>query len=223
MYKRQILNLILDPLFIFGLGLGISGAAIATLISQCISFSILLSMFLRGKSVLTVSIHRVSFKGHDYWMIVKTGFPSLCRQGLASVATVALNVNAAVYGDAAVAAMSVVGRLFMLVMSVMLGFGQGFQPVVGYNYGASRFDRVRQAFSFAAKVAVIVLTSLAVLLFVFAPNLIMLFTKDDQTVIEIGAFAARAQAVALPLQTLITLSNMLFQSTGQSGWATLIA
>lgn len=218
-----ILNILFDPLFIFGFRLGISGAAIATLISQCISFSILLSMFLRGKSVLCVSIHSVSRKARDYWLIVKTGFPSLCRQGLASIATVALNVNAALYGDAAVAAMSVVGRLFMLVMSVMLGFGQGFQPVVGYNYGASRFDRVRAAFAFALKVGVTLLTTLAVLLFVFAPALITLFTKSDQTVIEIGAFAARAQAVALPLQTLITLSNMLFQSTGQSLWATLIA
>ncbi len=218
-----VLNLILDPVFIFVFGLGISGAAIATLISQCVSFGILIFMFLTGKSVLKVSVKSVSRHITDYWMIVKTGFPSLCRQGLASIATVALNVNAAVYGDAAVAAMSVVGRLYMLVMSVMLGFGQGFQPVVGYNYGANRFDRVRQAFSFAIKVGAVVLSSLAVLLFIFAPSLIMLFTKDDQAVIQMGAFAARAQALALPLQAVITLSNMLFQSTGQSLWATLIA
>lgn len=126
-----VLNIGLDPLFIYTFGLGIAGAAIATLLSQCVSFAILLSCFLRRKSAVRLHIGQVSRKAEVYARIIKTGMPSFCRQSLASVATVLLNVNAAVYGDAAVAAMSVVGRIFMFVFSFMLGFGQGFQPVAG--------------------------------------------------------------------------------------------
>lgn len=136
-----VLNIGLDPLFIYAFGLGIAGAAIATLLSQCVSFAILLACFLRRKSAVRLHIGQVSRKAEVYARIIKTGMPSFCRQSLASVATVLLNVNAAVYGDAAVAAMSVVGRIFMFVFSFMLGFGQGFQPVAGYNFGAKRYDR----------------------------------------------------------------------------------
>ena len=133
-----VLNIALDPLFIFGFGLGIGGAALATLISQCISFCILLSFFLLHKSVVNISLFKISRHGMIYWRIIKTGLPSFCRQGLASAATVALNVAAAPYGDPAIAAMSIVGRIFMLILSAMLGFGQGYQPVIGFNYGEIR-------------------------------------------------------------------------------------
>lgn len=118
-----VLNMILDPIFIFGLNLGISGAAIATLVSQCISFSILLSWFLRKKSTTKLHIKNVSRKISTYLLIIKTGLPSLCRQSLASIATITLNVNASVFGDSAVAAMSIVGRIFMFTMSAMIGLG----------------------------------------------------------------------------------------------------
>ncbi len=218
-----VLNIALDPVFIFVFGLGTGGAAIATLLSQCVSFCIMLSFFLRGKSVVRLSIRRVSRQFSTYFSIVKTGLPSFCRQGLASASTVALNVNAAAYGDPAVAAMSIVGRIFMFVFSAMLGFGQGYQPVVGFNYGAQKYGRVRQAFRFSVTVGLVILASLGLIGFLFAPQIMALFRRDDLAVIEIGAFALRAQCVALLFQPVITISNMTFQVLGQSLQATFIS
>lgn len=131
-----LLNIVLDPIFIFTFHLGIAGAAIATILSQIISFLILLSCFLRHKSLLHLGFRNISWKWEDHFQrSSKLVCPLFFRQGLASIATVMLNVNAAVYGDAAVAAMSVVGKVFMLILSVLIGFA-GYQPVVGFNYGA---------------------------------------------------------------------------------------
>ena len=218
-----ILNIALDPLFIFVFHLGIAGAAIATLISQCSSFCILLSFFIRGKSIVRLRLRAVSRTPGTYWMIVKTGLPSLCRQGLASAATVALNVNAAAYGDAAVAAMSVVGRIFIFILSFMLGFCQGFQPVAGYNYGAGKFERVKTAFWFTLAVGAALLSVMAAVGFLFAPHVIALFRENDPEVIFIGAFAFRAQCLELPIQPLIVITNVLLQSTGKNWQATLTA
>ena len=217
------LNIALDPLFIFIFGLGTGGAAIATLLSQCVSFCIMLSFFLFGKSVVRLGIRKVSRKFSTYFAIVKTGLPSFCRQGLASAATVALNVNAAVYGDPAVAAMSIVGRVFMFVFSAMLGFGQGYQPVVGFNYGAKMYDRVRQSFRFSILVGTVLLTVLGTIGFIFAPQIMALFRRDDLEVINIGAFACRAQCAALLLQPVMTISNMTFQVIGRSWQATFLS
>lgn len=218
-----VLNIALDPLFIFSFGLGISGAAIATLLSQCISFLILLSFFLRGKSLIHLNISNLSKQPKVYISIIKTGLPSLCRQGLASVSTVALNINAAIYGDAAVAAMSVVNRIFMLMLSVLIGFGQGFQPVVGYNYGAKQYDRVRQSIRFSIISGTVAMVILAVFGFIFAPSLMAIFRKDDAEVIAIGTLACRAQCIALMIAPLSTICNMLFQCTGKAALATFVA
>ena len=218
-----VLNIGLDPLFIYTFGLGIAGAAIATLLSQCVSFAILLACFLRRKSAVRLHIGQVSRKAEVYARIIKTGMPSFCRQSLASVATVLLNVNAAVYGDAAVAAMSVVGRIFMFVFSFMLGFGQGFQPVAGYNFGAKRYDRVRGATYFTMLVGTVLMSVLAAAGFLAAPGALALFRRDDAEVIAIGALALRAQCVVLPLFGVSTVTNMLLQVTGQSGQATFLS
>ncbi len=211
-----LLNIALDPLFIFTLNMGISGAAIATMISQVASFCILLFWFVRGKSLVHVRFSQAARHISVYWSIFKTGFPSLCRQGLSSIATVALNRSAAVYGDEAVAAMSIVGRIFMFVLSVMIGFGQGFQPVAGYNYGAGRKDRVKQAIRFCLIAGTLLLTALGAIGFIFAPEIMALFRKDDPKVIEIGAFALRAQCLVLPLSPLTVIGNMAFQALGRS-------
>ena len=135
----------------------------------------------------------------------------------------ALNVNAAVYGDAAVAAMSIVNRIFMLMLSVLLGFGQGFQPVVGYNYGARKFDRVRQSIRFSIGCGTVVMVILALCGFIFAPQLMAIFRKDDAQVIAIGTLACRAQCIALMTAPLSTICNMLFQCTGKAALATFVA
>lgn len=218
-----LLNIVLDPIFIFTFGFGISGAAIATLISQCISFSILLSVFITRKSTIRIKISNISRKPKEYFDILTLGTPSLCRHGLASMAAVALNVSASVYGDAAVAAMSIVGRTFMLVLSVMIGLGQGFMPVSGYNYGAKNYARVKEAFWFTVKAGLLVLSLTAILGFVFSNEIVSLFRKEDAEVIAIGSLAMRMQFAALVLQPLFVSANMLFQSTGYAVRATFLA
>ena len=158
-----------------------------------------------------------------YLLIIKTGLPSLFRQGLASIATVMLNVNAAVYGDAAVAAMSIVGKCFMLIFSSIIGFGQGFQPVVGYNYGAKKYARVREAFRFSLTVGIAMLFVLSVAGFLLAPQIMMLFRRDDPEVIAIGTFALRSQCISLAVMPVSVMTNMLFQSIGKYWTATLLS
>lgn len=218
-----LLNIVLDPIFIFTFHLGIAGAAIATILSQIISFLILLGCFLTHKSLLHLSFRNISWKWKDLSAIIKTGLPSFFRQGLASIATVMLNVNAAVYGDAAVAAMSVVGKVFMLILSVLIGFGQGYQPVVGFNYGAGCYKRVKQSFTFTTIVSFVMMGILAVAGFIFAPQVIQLFTKADAQVLEIGTYAMRAQCLALFIQPLGVIANMTFQSIGKPAEATFLS
>ena len=218
-----ILNIILDPIFIFVLKMGIAGAAVATLTSQCVSFLILFSMFLRGKS--TAQLRPGLFVPQfPRWFpqIFKSGGPSLSRQGLASLSTVALNVQAGVYGDAAVAGMSITGRIFMFVLAIMVGLGQGFQPVAGFCYGARRYDRVKSAYTFILVVGVVLLTGVGAVLFVWAPEIVSLFRKDPE-VITVGVAAIRYQALMMPILPLSVSGNMLFQSTGQARSATFLA
>lgn len=218
-----VLNIILDPVFIFVFNLGISGAAIATLLSQCISFTLLLLCFIKKKSTTKLHIKNVSKKIETYLLIIKTGLPSLCRQALASTATIFLNVSASFYGDSAVAAMSIVGRIFMFTMSAMIGLGQGFQPVLGYNYGAKKYDRVREAVFFTGKAGTVVMTSFAVIGFIFAEDIMKIFRKEDLEVVIIGAFAIKAQCLALPIHPMIVVSNMTLQIVGKSWQGTFLS
>lgn len=218
-----ILNCGLDPLFIFTFNMGIAGAAIATALSQLISFFILLFCFLQGKTLCKLGISKASRSRGIYLQILKNGFPSFCRQGLASISTVALNLNAAPYGDAAVAAMSIVGKIFMFIFSVTLGIGQGYQPVLGYNYGAKLYKRVREAFSLTLKANTAIMTAGGIGVFAVAPWLMKLFIADDPAVVEIGTKALRAQCVAMPFIPLGVMCNMTFQSIGKSGTATVLS
>ena len=217
-----ILNIILDPIFIYPLGMGIAGAGAATLLSQCVSLIILASFFLRGRSDLKVTPRLVSRSPRIYLDILKQGMPSFFRQGVLSVSTMALNYNAKLYGDAAVAAMAIVGKIFNFIQSIIIGFGQGFQPVLGYNFGAGRLDRVKQALVFSLRTCTIILTVAAVIGFLF-PIPIIAFFRDDQQVIDIGARAFQLQCVTLPLSAVLTFSNMLFQSLGKSFRASILA
>jgi putative MATE family efflux protein len=218
-----ILNCGLDPLFIFVFKMGIAGAAIATALSQCLSFSILLAAFLRGRTITQLGPARVARRAETYLGILKNGLPSLCRQGLASISTIALNVGAALYGDAAVAAMSIVGKVFMLIFSIVLGIGQGYQPVLGYNFGARRYGRVRQAFFFTLKFNCAVMTTCAIAGFMAAHALMRMFIANDPEVIRIGSTALRAQCLAMPLIPLGVMCNMTFQSIGESWTATFLS
>ncbi len=218
-----VLNIILDPIFIFTLKMETAGAALATLISQCVSFVLLLVMFIFKKSNINLSIRNVSFKLKTYGEIILTGMPSMSRQGLASVATVLLNTAANPYGDAAIAAMSIATKVAMLVMCVCIGIGQGFMPVAGYNYGAKRFDRVKKAFKFTITTDTIIMTALAIIIFAFAPIIMKVFRAEDAKVIEIGTVAMRAQCIALPLMATTIVTNSLLQSVGKSIMATILS
>ena len=218
-----ILNVILDPIFIFVFQMGISGAAVATALSQMVSFLILLSYFVMHKTTTRLGIHRIAKNPKIYFQIVKNGLPSFSRQGLASIASIMLNKQAMIYGDAAVAAMAIVTKIFQMMFSVLIGFGQGYQPVVGFNYGAGIMERVKKAMKFTLKVGTIGMTTAAVVLFVTAPHLLKLFISDDPAVMEIGTMALRAQAISMPLLPVGVVANMTFQSIGKAWRATMMS
>lgn len=218
-----VLNILLDPLLIHGFSMGIRGAAVATALSQLVSFLILLSYFVLGKTTTGLSFRKISKEPSTCLKIVKNGLPSFSRQGLASVASILLNKQAVLYGDAAVAAMAIVTKIFMLLFSVMIGFGQGFQPVAGFNFGAGKGLRVRKAIRFTLAAGTVGMSVAGAFLFFAAPWLMGLFVSADAAVMEIGIMALRAQAVSMPLIPLGTVANMTYQSVGKSLGATVMA
>lgn len=217
-----ILNIILDPIFIFTLELGVAGAAMATMISQGIGFFLLLIGSYQKENI---GIHIRNFQptSERYKELFRGGFPSLCRQGLASVATICLNQLAGGYGDAAIAAMSIVNRVGMFATSALIGFGQGFQPVCGFNYGAKKYHRVKEAYWFCVKVATVFLMLVSVIGLMFAPQVIAIFRKEDLEVIQIGTLALRAQCFSLPFMGFVILSNMMLQTIGKALKASVLA
>lgn len=242
MVSGGLLNLLLDPLFIFVFKMGISGAAIATLISQFTSFCILSSMFIFKKSAVEFHFASIARKVSVYTDIITTGLPSLFRQGMSSVSAIFMNIGAAKYGalltgftlsagtimtsaqtaDAAVAAMSISNRICMLLMSVAIGLGQGFQPVCGMNLGAKKYDRVRQAVSFLVKVTSVVMLILGGIVFATAPSIARSF-RDDPAVIYVAVTALRFSCCVLPFHSLIFGTNMLLQVAGVKVKATILS
>ena len=217
-----VLNIALDPLFMFVFGLGTAGAGIATALSQSISFCILLSMFLRGKTVSQFRLSAVTREARDFGRILLGGAPSFGRQGLNSIGGMLLNLAARGYGDAAVAGMSIVSRIFMFIISVAIGVGQGLQPVASFNYGARKYRRVRQAAIFTIETAFCMLVVLVGLCWVNGDALVRLF-RDDPAVTAVALPAFHYQCLAMLLQPIIVVANMTFQSVGASGRATFLA
>ena len=223
MMTGAVLNMALDPILMFGLEMGIAGAGLSTAISQFISWSILVSMFRRGKTETSLSMQQaLRASPMIFGNIMATGFPSLLRQGLHSLTTVVLNAQCAIYGDAAVAAMSIVSRLTFFTFSFALGVGQGFQPVSAYNYGAKRYSRIRQSYRFTIMAAESIIVAGVVILIVFAPELVRLL-RDDPSVVVIGKRALRLQALAYLLLPPCMVTEMLMQSTGYRLGASLLS
>lgn len=216
-----ILNMALDPLFIFGLQMGISGAALATVIGQFISFLLLL-YGIKASKCIPIRLRNVSLSSERLGEIAGGGLPSLFRQGLASVATMVLNIAANPYGDAAIAAMSVVSRITMFANSALIGFGQGFQPVCGFNYGAKKYRRVQEAFWFCVKVSTGALILIAIAGAFCSGGLVGIFRKDPE-VIEIGTLALRFQCLTLILNGWIIMNNMMMQTIGKTTYASVLA
>jgi putative MATE family efflux protein len=222
MVSGALINVGLDPLFIFVFGMGTGGAALATLLSQMVSFVLLLYGCTRGGNV-RINVRNFSPEFRFYREILRGGFPSLCRQGLAGAAAICVNQRAGVFGDAAIAAISIVHRVAMFALAGFTGIGQGFQPVCGFNYGAKRYDRVRAAFWFCFKVMSVPLLLLAALGAVFAPGIISIFRVNDPEVLRQGTLSLRLQCISVPFMGWITLCSMMLQTTGKAVPASVLA
>lgn len=210
-----ILNMIGDPIFMFAMHLGVAGAGLSTALSQFISWMVLLSMFMRGRTETHLGLSLALKTGPKALAdIAATGFPSLLRQGLNSFTTVLLNSRCALYGDAAVAGMSIVSRVIFFAFSVALGVGQGFQPVSAFNYGAGRYTRLRKAYRFTALLSTGMIIVGSVLLVSFSGSLIGLF-RDDPEVILVGSRALRLQALATIALPVCMTTEMMLQTTGR--------
>lgn len=215
-----VLNIAGDPILMFGLNMGIAGAGLSTCISQIIGFFVLLSMFLLHKTQCRLSVKLIVPKFLPE--IIGTGLPSLLRQGLNSLSTVVLNNCAAVYGDAAVAAMSIVSRVIFFTFSFALGVGQGFQPVCGFNYGAKKYDRLKTAFYFSVMLAEIIVVVISVGLILFPGEIVRIF-RDDNTVMEIGNRALVLQGIAQLFLPFCMITEMALQSVGKKLGASVLS
>ena len=222
MISGGILNLFIDPLLIFGCKLGIAGAAIATMIGQMTSFTIMAIIFVRDKSIVQLRIRYLGRKPKVYGNIVRMGVPTLFRQGMASLSSALLNVQAAPFGAAAVAAISIANKLYMLVRHIVLGIGQGFQPIAGYCFGAKRYSRVKRVFWVATAAATVICVSIALAVFFFREP-IMVWFRDDPEVVRIGSAMLRFLCVTIPLMGFSTYVNQLYQCLGFAAGATVLA
>lgn len=217
-----ILNIFLDALFMQHMNMGILGAGLATAISQYVSWFLLLTMFILKKTQTSLAFKYTRFNISTLGDIITTGLPSLARQGLASISTMLLNNAAGNYGDAAIAAMSIANRISMFIFSAVLGIGQGFQPVAGFNFGAKKYQRVRQGFFFTLVFGTVALGCAALVVFLNAGSCIQLF-RNDPDVITIGIPALQAQCIALFTVPFQVCNNMMFQSIGYKFNATFLS
>jgi putative efflux protein, MATE family len=217
-----VLNMIMDPILIFGLGMDIAGAGLSTTLSQYISCILLMIPFMRGKTVTKIHYRYFTKEFYDIRNIIVTGLPSLMRQGMNSLSTSFLNVQASVYGDSAIAAMSIVSRCGNLLFSCALGIAQGFQPVCAYNYGAKKYERVKKGTWFTMIAGISILSLFCSVCFIYANDVICLF-RSEASIVEIGGLSLKYLCLALLSLPISSVGSMLFQSIGKSGTALLLA
>ena len=219
-----ILNCVLDPIFIFALDMGVAGASIATAISKLVSWVILMYPYVTKHSLLRMSIRCFTMKWDILSQIISVGMPSMLRSGLAVVAGILLNNLAGDISDAVMAGIGVSNRIMMFPFSIILGFGSGFQPVAGFNWGAKRYDRVTESYRFSAKTAFLGAAAMALVLGVFAPQVITLFNAEaDPAMQQLGTLCIRLQCIALPIHAWVAVVNMFCAGLGYAGKAFLLA
>lgn len=220
-----ILNCFLDPIFIFNLDMGVAGASLATAISKLVSFAILVFPYLTRRSVLRLSPRCFRFERDIIFQIVTVGSSSMFRSGLAVVSAIVLNNIAGDISDAVLAGIGVSNKIMMFPFGIILGFGTGFQPVAGFNWGAKRYDRVRDGYHFAARTAIIGAAVMGLTLAAFAQPLIGLFAKAGQAeaMREIGALCIRLQCLALPVHGWVAVVNMFCAGLGNAKGALLLS
>ena len=218
-----ILNCVLDPIFILGLDMGVAGASLATMISKVVSFAILLFPYVTKRSMLHLSVKNISYSKDIVYNVVSVGSSSMFRSGLAVVAAIMLNDLAGNISDSVLAGIGVCTKIMMFPFSIILGFGSGFQPVAGFNWGAKRYDRVRQCYTFSAWTALIGSLVMAVVLWVAAEPLIIVFAGTDPEMREIGALCIRLQCLAMPLHGWVAVVNMFCTGLGNAKGAMILA
>ena len=192
-----ILNCILDPIFIFGMNMGVAGASLATAISKLVSFAILIFPYLTRRSLLHLSLRNFYPSKDIVTKIVSVGSSSMFRSGLAVVSAILLNSIAGSISDSVLAAVGVCNKVMMFPFSIILGFGTGFQPGAGFNYGAKKYDRVKKATLFTLGLGMALIGLIAIICAIFAPQVIGLFGDGEREVVEIGAVALRLYCIAL--------------------------
>ena len=222
MVSGCVVNLVLDPLFIFTFNWGVAGAAAATGISKICSCIVLMIPYLRNRSLLRIEHGLFTPSKAIYAEIARMGIPSFLRTSLMSVSTVITNNYAGSYGDSVLAAVSVSNRVMMFVGSMVLGFGQGFQPICGYCWGAKNYRRVRTSFWVTTMYGGIVCAIMGLLLYITAPTVVGLFTSDDSEIIRIGVYMVRIQCLTLPFHVWVMIINSLFQSIGRAVGAAVL-
>ena len=218
-----VLNCLLDPVFIFGLDMGVAGASLATAISKLVSFAVLIFPYVTRRSLLHLSVKNFHFSFDIISKIVSVGSSSMFRSGLAVVAGILLNDLAGNYSDSVLAGIGVTTKVMMFPFSIILGFGTGFQPVAGFNWGAKRYDRVQESYRFSSIVALIGSTVMALALALLADPIIVAFAGSDPEMRELGALCIRLQCIALPVHAWVAVVNMLCAGLGNAVGAFLLA
>ena len=220
-----ILNVVLDPIFImpWGLNMGVAGASLATAISKWVSFAILIFPYITRRSVLHLSIRNFRPSKDIVSEVVSVGSSSMFRSGLAVVSAILLNSIAGSISDSVLAAVGVCTKVMMFPFSIILGFGTGFQPVVGFNYGAKRFDRVHESYRFCARVAILGALIMAILVGVLSDTFMVLFAGTDAEMRRIGVICMVSQCIALPVHAWVAIVNMLCAGLGNAKGALILS
>ncbi len=218
-----ILNCILDPIFIFKLGMGVAGASIATAISKAVSFVILLFPYITRKSIIHLSIKNFKFSRNIILEIVSVGSSSMFRSGLAVISAIVLNNIAGIISDSVLAGIGVSTKIMMFPLGIILGFGTGFQPVAGYNWGAKRYDRVMGSYRFSSRVAIIGSAIMGLFIWIFSKNLIVIFAGNNQDMLAIGMLCIRLQSLSMPIHGWVAVVNMLCAGLGKAKGALLLS
>jgi Na+-driven multidrug efflux pump len=221
MVAGAVLNTILTPLFIFPMGMGIAGSALATVVSEAVSF-VLLVVEMRRAGITPLGLRYVRRPSLDMMRQINNGgVPSFARQVMLGVATSLLNNAAAPFGDAAIAGIAVVQRITSVGNFFQIGIGQGFQPITGYNLGAKRYDRIREAYFTAVRLAFVSVAAIGVITFIWAPQLIAIF-RDDPDVVAFGVVTLRLQSITMPFTGVAMVTNFLLQTSGKMWRATFL-
>lgn len=223
MVTGAILNIGLDPIFIFGFGWGVAGASAATAISKLVSWGILITPYLRKKTLLTISPRYFHLNLPDLREVCAIGFAGFCRAGLSTLAAIVLNRIAVSFGESVLAAISVSNRITMFMTAACLGYGQGFQPVAGFCWGAKRYERLRGAYHFSQRSCLLAISFFALLVGLFAEPLLLLFTESDAQMLRVGVFSLRSQCLAMPFHGYCIMVNMLSAGIGRGRAAALLS